>query len=234
MPSPIVARDLIESSMRLLGVLANGEAATGDEIQDGLNSLNDVIEQLSLEGLVCYGSTLDIYPAVIGQQVYTVGPSGDFNQARPVRINDVFVRLNGVDYPLQQVDFSTYNSLPVKTNQGIPEWYAYVNDDPLGRIYVYPVVSQAMNFHMDTQTILESVPDPTTLIGVPLGYAKMLRYLLALDMYPEYPVRTDINAIREIAMESKGNVKRANLQPPLTSFDRAITLPYGNIYQGWY
>lgn len=221
MPSPIQARELIESSLRMIGVIANAEAASGDEIQDGLNSLNDVIENLSLENLAVWGGAVETFPLVVNQAVYTIGPLGNFATARPVRIDNVYCTLNGVDFVLNEWSSEQYNAVAVKNIAGIPEFWMYENAFPLGLIYVYPVPSQAMTISLATATQITSVASPTTTISLPPGYSKMLRALLAVEMSPEYG-RPVTDALRVLAQEAKADVKRANQKPAYAGFDLGI------------
>jgi len=229
MPSPIQARDLIESSLRMIGVLATGENASGDEITDGLNSLNDVIENLTLENLSVWGGPVETFPLVVSQGVYTIGPLGDFATDRPVRIDNVYCSLNGVDFPLNEWTSEEYNAVANKTIGGIPEFFAYENDFPLGLIYLYPVPSQAMTINLATMTRLASIASPNTTISLPPGYSKMLRALLAVEMSPEYG-RPVTDTLRDLATQAKADVRRSNQKPAYASFDLGIGGMESDVY----
>jgi hypothetical protein len=205
----------------MIGVLANAESASGDEITDGLNSLNDVIENLSLENLSVWGGGGGTFPLVIGQASYTIGPLGNFATNRPVRIDDAYCTVNGVDFILNEWDVGQYNAVAEKDTGGIPEFFAYDNSFPLAVLYLYPVPSQAMTISLSVPTLITSVASPTTTISLPPGYAKMLRALLAVEMSPEYG-RPVTDTLRDLATQAKADVRRSNQKPAYAGFDIAI------------
>jgi len=80
------AIELIESSLRLATVLASGETASADEATDGLKSLNDILENWSLENLTVWQGDNEQYALTPGTGSYTIGPGGAFAATRPIRI----------------------------------------------------------------------------------------------------------------------------------------------------
>ena len=86
------AQDIIYKSMRLLGVLASGEAPTAAEAQDSLYSLNSVIDSYSANPQYYFATLAEQFTTVNGQSTYTIGnepgvvPAADFVTNRPIRI----------------------------------------------------------------------------------------------------------------------------------------------------
>src|SRR5882757_50714 len=118
MPSPTTAGALITSSLRLIGAIATGETPTAAEINDGISTLNDLLENWSTQNLAMYGSAVEIFPTVAGQAIYTIGPTGNWNTARPVRISgDGYCTFNGVDFPVEQIGQGQYDAIGLKTQQ---------------------------------------------------------------------------------------------------------------------
>jgi hypothetical protein len=81
-----------------------------------------------------------------GAQSYTVGTGGDFNVARPDRLEAAFVRQlipsgqNQIDFPLQILQArEDYNRIALKTMGTLPQVIFYDSAYPLGVIYPWPV-----------------------------------------------------------------------------------------------
>lgn len=215
------AIELIESSMRLATILASGETATADEANDALKSLNDILENWSLENLTVWQGNNEQFTLTPGVATYTIGAGGAFNTRRPIRIGMSFTRVNGSDFPLEQWGLDEYNGVSVKTVGGIPEKYVYLNEFPLGQIILYPVPATASTIFLNTDTQLAFPVALATVLSFPPGYEKALRYTLATNLAPEYGVQP-LPAVAAIAASSKGDIKRANKKRVLASYDQTL------------
>jgi hypothetical protein len=215
------ALDLIQSSMRLAGILASGETPTADEATDGLKSLNDILENWSLENLTVWQADNEQFALTPGVATYTIGPGGDFNATRPVRIGLSFTRLNGADFALEQWSLDEYNCVPVKDIGGIPERYVYLNEYPLGQIILYPVPAAASTLFLNTDRVLAFPLTLATTLSFPPGYERALRYALAINLAPEYGVGIP-PAVAAIAAASKGDIKRANRKRVVSAYDQTL------------
>lgn len=68
--------DIITRSLKDIGALAAGEVPTADEAQDGLDMLNDMIDQWSNESMMVFYRTEIIFNTVQNTVQYTLGPGG--------------------------------------------------------------------------------------------------------------------------------------------------------------
>jgi hypothetical protein len=152
---------------------------------------------------------------------YTIGPGGDFNATRPVRIGLSFTRLNGADFALEQWSLDEYNCVPVKDIGGIPERYVYLNEYPLGQIILYPVPAAASTLFLNTDRVLAFPLTLATTLSFPPGYERALRYALAINLAPEYGVGIP-PAVAAIAAASKGDIKRANRKRVVSAYDQTL------------
>jgi hypothetical protein len=66
--------DIISRALKDIGALEAGEVPTPDAAQDGLEMLNDLIDQWSNEGMMIYNVTEIVFPVISGQTQYTIGP----------------------------------------------------------------------------------------------------------------------------------------------------------------
>lgn len=210
MPSPQSAYDLITGALRITGAIASGETPTADEATDALRSLNDILEDWSTEALTVYGQANETFNTVAGQATYTIGPGGNWATDRPVRINGGYCRYQGVDFGLIVVGQGEYDLIPLKTQQQpIVQELLYINENPLGLITLWPVPSQIVPITLDTDRVLDAVPTTATSMILPPGYAKALRWALAIELSPEYG-RPVSPTMLQIATDAKADIKRAN------------------------
>ena len=68
--------DIISRAMKDIGAIAAGEVPTADEAQDGLDMLNDMIDQWSNESMMVFYRTEIVFNTVQNTVQYTLGPGG--------------------------------------------------------------------------------------------------------------------------------------------------------------
>lgn len=217
------ALELLKGSMRLVGIIATGETPTADESSDGLNTLNDLLEIWSTESLAVYGEANEVFATIAGQATYTIGPAGNFNTVRPVRISGGYCTFGGIDFPIDTgMAQDEYDAIPLKTmQQSIVERLMYINDNPLGRITLWPVPSGIVPLVLGTSRILTSIAALATVIVFPPGYYIALKHALAIMLAADYGA-TPSQAVIDVARGSKAAIKRANKTRKLASFDAAL------------
>lgn len=226
------ALDLISSSMRLIGALASGETPTSSEASDSLTVLNQMLDSFAADRLMVFTITIAEFALVPGQQVYTYGVGGDFNAARPPRIDRVsIVSLTNPSQPLElPIDYLTdldWQQYPIKNIQTTLPQAVY--DDgafPLRNISFWPIPTVIVNTRFYNWTQLTSYATLTTDNNYPPGYIEMLRYNLALRLMAEFPGGYDpimSQTTAALAVESLARVKSMNL-PLIEAFcDAALT-----------
>ena len=226
------ALDLISSSMRLIGALASGETPTGAEAADALNVLNAMLDSWAADRLMVFTITIDEFPLVPSQQVYTYGIGGNFNAQRPARIDRMsIVSLTNPSQPLElPIDYLTdldWQQYPVKNIQTTLPQAVY--DDqafPLRNLSFWPIPTVVVNTRIYHWTQLTQYTSLVTDNNYPPGYSEALRYNLAVRLMAEMPGGFDpvMSAVTQpLAMESLARVKSMNL-PLIEAFcDAALT-----------
>ncbi len=217
------ALELITSSMRLATILASGETPNADEAVDGLKSLNDILENWSLENLAVWQTDNLTANLVAGQASYTIGPGGDFvTTVRPARIGLSYTSVTGADFPMTQWGLEEYNSVAVKTVGGIPQRFVYLNEYPLGQIILYPVPAAPIStISLAVDRMLSFPVSLVTVLSFPPGYEKALRFNLAMNLAPEYGVEPP-PSVGAIATSSKADLKRANKKRVVAAYDQTL------------
>lgn len=211
--------------MRLAGILETGETATSDEANDALNVLNDIIEQWTT-GTLSVWETLDsTFTTVPAQSSYTWGVGGNFNAARPVRVNAAYCVINGVSFPIEVIGQEEYDRISVKgQTDNIILRLVYVNDMPLGRVILWPVPNAAVSLVINSDTVLDSVATLSSTITYPPGGSKALRYQLAVELSAEFGVPPSDLLIQGLSL-AMSDYKRANKKQVVSTFDPAMVFP---------
>lgn len=230
------AQQVINRSLRILGVIGAGETASGEDSSDALTALNQMLASLSLQNLTAFRVAQETFPLVASQASYTVGPSGAaLVTTRPFKILDMFIRLNNVDYPVMLVDAPTYDGYSRKNvTTNLPDRCFYDATLTNGTFYFYPTPSQANDVYFRGYKALESFVSLSETVDLPDGYDRALAWMLARELGPEYgkPVTADIE---RFSMEAISNLKRVNRRI-ITGDTRDVSNPAGryNIYSdGW-
>lgn len=203
--------DLIRSSLRLIGQLGPGRQPNNSEIADALFVLNSMLDAWSIEHLNIYTIDRAVYP-LSGQSSFTIGPGGDFDVPRPVRIESAALMYGATETPM-----------PVLTEQrwtmgGGPAGYGYsgVYSDkayPLITVYLRPPNLNAEQFVLYTWQVLANVVDENATVAFPPGYGDAIRYNLAVRLAPEWS-RESRPDVLDLAIQSKAAIKSFNMQTP--------------------
>ena len=233
------AGDIINGSLRLLGVLAEGETPSAETSQDALRAMNQMIDSWNTERLSVFSTQDQVFTWPAGQLSRTLGPSGDFAGLRPVLLDDSTYFLDpgtGVSYGIKFINQQQYNGIAVKTVTSTFPQVIFVNNTyPDVEMYVYPRPTRALEWHFIS---VEELTQPATLATVlhfPPGYLRAFRYNLACELAPEFGVEP-APQVQRIAMTSKRNLKRINNPDDIMSMPYSIvaTRQRYNIFAGNY
>jgi hypothetical protein len=233
------AGDLINGSLRLLGVLAEGETPSSETSQDALVAMNQMIQSWNTERLAVFSTQDQVVtwpPSTISR---TFGPTGDIVANRPIAIDDsTYFRdpSNGISFGLKLINQQQYNGIAVKTVTSTYPQVLWVNMTyPDIEMYVYPVPTKVLEFHVVSVEELTQPANLATDLAFPPGYLRCFRYNLACELAPEFGTEPS-RQVQRIAMTSKRNLKRIN------NPDDIMALPYSivatrqrfNIFAGNY
>lgn len=220
-------RDLINGSLRLINVLAEGETASANQHSDALSVLNQMIESWSLENLIIYSTTREEFTLTVSDGSYTIGSSGDFNTTRPVEIERAMIEDQSntptMEYPLELITPRQWAEITTKDlSSSIPTKLYYDPTYPLGTLNLWPVPSVANKLVLYSKKALTEFTSINNTISLPPGYMKALRFNLAVELAPEYGKEASQTVV-SIAVDSKGNIKRKNIKPIYLKTDMATT-----------
>ena len=233
------AGDLINGSLRLLGVLAEGETPSSETSQDALVAMNQMIQSWNTERLAVFSTQDQVVTWPASTISRTFGPTGNIVANRPIAIDDsTYFRdpASGISYGLKLINQQQYNGIAVKTVTSTYPQVLWVNMTyPNIEMYVYPVPTKVLEFHVVSVQELTQPANLATDLAFPPGYLRAFRYNLACELAPEFGTEPS-RQVSRIAMASKRNLKRVN------NPDDIMALPYSivatrqrfNIFAGNY
>jgi hypothetical protein len=167
------AVDLFTLALKDIGAVGIGQAISAEDTADALATLNMMLGQWAAERLSVY-HLIDTAHQSTGAQSYTVGTGGDFNVARPIKINAAYARLmssgagSAVDYRISMIDArEDYARISLKTLSSFPEWAFYDSAYPLGNLFLYPVPNSSYELHIVTMDVLPQFATAATVVNLP-------------------------------------------------------------------
>ena len=229
------AGEIIKGSLRLIGVLAEGEEPSADTMQDSIMAMNQMIQSWDTERLAVF-NTMDqifIWPAY--EMTRTIGPSGNFVGDRPIEIDDATYfkdPQSGLSFGVKLINQQQYDGIAFKTVTSTYPQVMWVNNTfPDMTMTIYPVPIKALEWHIISVEQLKEVDSVATDMTFPPGYLRAFRYNLAMELAPEFGVEPS-QQVQRIAMTSKRDLKRINFPGDLMAIPYPIvaTRQRYNIY----
>lgn len=231
MTTPI---EIITLALKDSGVLGVGQTALAEDANDAFTRLNYMLAQWARKRWLVW-HLKDVSKVSTGATSYTVMTGGDFNVARPDRIEAAFIRqlstgsINAIDTPLIILEArEDYNRIALKTMQSFSNYVFYDSAYPNGVLYPWPV-PQADIYEIHI-TVKEPISQFTTLnqtIVMPPEYMAALHYNLIQRLRAAYqlPPDPEINAL---ARDALNTIRGANTQIQL------LEMPEGLARNGLY
>lgn len=244
-----LASNLLAKALRTINVLRPGDQMTPAQAEVALEATNDMFDSWAAQRLTIFQVKRSVYPLYAGKGApstpYTIGPGGDFDQARPLWIPNAELLVRSTDppfeMPLDILRDDPYARTSIKgLTSALPTelYYNYRYDTSgasvgLGEIFLYPVPNgqQPISLVLYTPLALTGFADlNTTRYSFPPGYEEALRYQIALRLAIEFGV-TPTAELVSMAAVTFGVIKRPNARVPLLRVDRGMAGMAGG---GWY
>jgi hypothetical protein len=222
------ARDVVEASLREIGVLAASETATAEDATNSLARLNLFLDTLGTERQAIYTITRSTWNITSGVGTYAVATGQVVNIARPVFVDRVGYQDVGVspptpEYPLGKLTEQGWQSITEKElTSTLPQAWYYNPTYPNGTLSLWPVPvpSSTLQGVIYAWTAVSQLAALDTAISMPNGYQEMLMTNLALLLCPTFE-RQPHPVLAKRAADTLANVKRINQRPADLSFDPA-------------
>ncbi len=213
-------RELITGSLRLLNVIATGEAPSEDDVNITKSALNGMIDSWSNNKLMIYTMNPYVFNLVAGQQIYTLGNdvTADWQTFRPLDIENAYVRLNAntqqqLDIKLKILTDDQYADISAKNTPSTFPFAIFDNGNyPLRSIYVFPTPTQNSQIVLWLRQPLIDLTDIDAEVSYPPGYERAFRFNLAVEVAPEFG-RDAPERVVNIATAAKLEIERTNSSP---------------------
>ena len=224
-------QNIVDSSLRLIGILGSGENPSGDESADALIVLNDFLEYWRTNRGLAFSMDRQVFTdIVVEQSTYTIGASGaDWTLERPVKIEAASWIYNTagasspLEIPISILTFRQWQMVALKeVDSSIPYVLYYEPEFPLGKIHLYPEPDDATHdLAIYVRNVLAAVSALSATVTLPPGYSRALRYNLALDLAPEFGAQVP-PGVERIAEQSLLAIERLNTPMPDVTFEAAL------------
>lgn len=177
------AQDLIDSALRLLGVVDQDGTPTSNQRSQGLDAFNSLIDSLVIDKLANYVFADE--QIVLAAAATTWGSGGTINTVRPIKILAAR-RVDGAyEYPLRILNMGEYRDLTDKSVTGTIRALALDPTMTSARATLYAVggVGTVKVTSLKPWTQYGALSDA---LNLPPGYIRSLRHALAVELSPEY------------------------------------------------
>lgn len=195
---------IINNALRRLGMIESGASGSVSELDDGLESLNDMIQSWSsVEGLR-YEADREDFPITSLVKKYTIGAMGDFNTSRPRKILNATIFRNDITYRLRLITYREIDWIANSNVVALPSRLYYRKEYPLGTLEFDYMPDQDYTLRITSIKELPEFPDLTTDISYPGEYIRALKAALAVEIAPEYGIEPSAGLVSagRAAMES--------------------------------
>ncbi|WP_347467525.1 hypothetical protein [Burkholderia stagnalis] len=204
----ITAKDLIMQALKEIGVVAQGQPATDEDIADCLFRLNGMLGQWEKKRALVYRLRSIDWQAD-GSTSYKLGPGAEIDTPRPSKIASGYVRLLGgsmpVDYQLTViVAREDYDRIAVKELRSMPSFVYLDTTNPAATLYLWPVPTSQYRVHVTAYEVLPRFDDAAEPIDLPDVYQEALFYNAVVRFSPMYrlPVTAEAAALARAALDT--------------------------------
>lgn len=219
---------IIEGALRKLGQIEPGEVPTPDEYADALEALNDILDSLNNERLMCFALQTEALTLASGDDTYTVGTSGDLNTTRPVEVVAAYAVVDNISHTIDLISEEQYAAIPDKT--AVSDWpdkllYRPTMVSSLGTVIVHPVPNGTVTVKLVTRIQLTSIATTATTVTLPPGWNRYLTNQLAIEIAPEYEMSPPPSVLKA-AGESMTGIKKTNV----IGMTKTVTTELGEMF----
>ena len=183
---------LIASSLRLMGVLGQGDTPTTEDYTNCSQALNIMIKSLMTSGIPLWTQEGLVVPLTTNKFSYTIGMSGaDITYFKPLRVISAYIRYipNNSDVTLYQLSREEYDALGKKDTASIPNSFFYSPDIDVGTIYFFGVPTDSTRLVvLNFQRPIQDMNAASDLFDFPNEWYQCLKWNLAAELCPEYGV----------------------------------------------
>jgi hypothetical protein len=184
-----LSRDsLIAAALRKLGVLAQGDSPTTEDLTNGMQALNTLVSEYQTLGMPLWKRTQYSLALVASTITYTIGIGQTTNTVFPLKILEAVIRdSSGSAQIVNQISRDQFNLLSTAST-GKPVQFTYQPYTNYGVLKVWPSPNTAYTMEVTYQAPVEGFTSAAETPDFPQEWQNALIYGLALLLAPEYGV----------------------------------------------
>lgn len=189
---------ICKMSLVELGILEASENPEASATEYCMQKLGMMIDSWSSwQDLIWYERT-DLFHLQAGQLEYSIGPGGDFDMPRPIKIIGAQLRIESagpqpVDYTIMEQSPSDYNEIGIKNVQAYPRQYGYNPEFPLAKMKFWPIPDQSYKVLLTSHMPFASIDQNAEAI-MPPGFLEAIVYNLAVLIAPAFGTVPSVTA----------------------------------------
>ena len=181
-------KEFVQDAYQLISANSPTVPLQGNDMSKGIHFLNNLLKFYSSSALLLTISKKIMFQVQIGQQFVTFGdpsylPLPNVTQGRLANLENAWLELDGVDYPLinesRNVFYGSYKYFPQK---GLPRFVIIDNDTNLTTMQLYPSPSQVYNVWVYGKFQLAYISENDDMSSLPQYFQRFFLLALGRDL----------------------------------------------------
>lgn len=200
---------LITASLRIIGVISQGQTPTSTMITEGAEALNMLVKAWEADGMPLWAIKQYSITPVTGTTSYRIGMGQTVATPKPLRILSAYYHnsVSNIDIPMTLLTRNEYNMLGNKVTSGRPIQFYYDVQREYGDLFLFPTPDSTVTgdtIVLVYQRPFEDFDASTDEPDFPQEWFQALKFGLAEVLAPEYGVPLEnYGYLRKVAKEYK-------------------------------
>lgn len=196
----------------LVGVTEYTDTVEGRTVTPAVRVLNSMLGSWSLDAYLNPKiGYRQVASSALTNGYITVGSANALNDIPDdiIEISKVTVSMGTLTYPaLNKISFADYTAIPIKNITSIPYSFAFDYQDPLGKIYVYPLPNTSLSINVTYTPAMAVAQTASDTLDLPGWMYEALLYNLACRLAPIYPAQGGIDmSLIKLASSAKSELR---------------------------
>ena len=215
----LTVEQIIKDALGLINANEIDETVGANDAQIALRAANVMLDRWSSQHLMLRSTDTITFSTVGSQAAYTIGASGaDITANKPLSIQSAYVTDSQIDYTLDIVDKSVYDSFQDKNvSLTRPQYICFDPNDAQqsaqkGTFYLYATPDRTYTITCEVDSYLTEFVNLTDTVSFEPAYYEAIIYNLAIRLFRRYhPVTAQLPMdVAQIALSALNNIKTMN------------------------
>lgn len=218
--------DIVYAALRKAGVLTvAGRLYSASQLSDAVHELNRMLGSWSTLRTAIHSLAIRQWQTTPSHNPHTLGPGGDWDGPRPVKIVHANVVVGGARY-LVDVDLGSeeYASIAIPGATGMPSKLYNDRAAELARVYLYPAPGASYTLELFCWEPLPQFTAPEDRVVLPDGYEDAIVNNLALRLAGIFPDARPSPLLPDWARESLARIRSLNAPSPVMQCDYGVAV----------